>query len=120
VVSADLNLALLTGVLADDPRPLRLRSGVPAYVLRLDVNSRCLDLLTGRSSPAFRRFEVLTSGRVAEACARLLREQASIAVEGQLLTHVWRDAYGSHRWTGVAATRLFFLRLTERTVPSAP
>lgn len=109
-MTGDLNRVLVTGVLVSDPRLLKAASGETLCVLRLDVHSYQRDLLSGRARLRFRRFEVVSFGGLAELCFRGLRETAHVAIDGWLLTRSWEDVRGWHRWTGVVAQQMQFLR----------
>ncbi len=115
-VQADINRALLSGVLVCDPQSASLAPDVGVCVLRLDVHGRFPEPLRGLPRPGFRRFEVAVLGGLAGVCAAQLREGAQIVVDGTLHTCVLRDSSGSRRWTGVLAERVQFGG--RRNVPS--
>lgn len=94
-----INRVTVTGNMTADPELKTTQSGTAVLNIRLAVNDRRKNQLTGEWEDAPNFFTVVAFGNRAEALAKHLRKGSKIAVDGKLRYRSWEAQDGSKRST---------------------
>ena len=102
-----MNLTILIGNLAEDPKMTMTRSGVSVCIFRLAVQRRFANAQGEREADFF---TIVAWRQLAETCGRYLNKGRKCAVKGSLQTRSYPTQDGSTRYvTEIIAEEVQFL-----------
>ena len=92
-----INRAIVTGNLGADPEVRRTQSGTTVLNMRLAVNDRRKNQMTGEWEDYCNWIGVAVFGKRAEALSNMLHKGSKVGVEGKLRWSQWEDRSGGKR-----------------------
>ena len=113
-MSISINRVVLVGNLCRDPESKTTAGGAAVCRLRLAVNERLKDAVTGEWRDRANYFDVTAFGALAELCAKHLAKGRQVAVDGRLHWREWQAKDGQRREAvGVVTDSVLFIAARE-------
>lgn len=107
----NINVVVISGNLTRDPELRQLGSGTAVCKLRVAVNTRRKDGVSGKWIDKPNYFDVTVWGAQGENCAQYLAKGRPVAVEGRLEWREWeaKDGGGKRQSVEIVADSVQFL-----------